>query len=290
MNDTNALPGEALVLIDAALAEDIGSGDWTTLWTVGPEVMAEARIVAKAEGVIAGLEVAREVFRRVDPELTVRVLCQDGDRVHPGTEVLRLSGAARSILTGERVALNFLQRLSGVATLAARYVDAVEGTGARILDTRKTTPGMRLLEKRAVVAGGAVNHRVGLYDMVLIKENHIAAAGGITAAVEAVRAQNATGLQVEVETTSLAEVREALAAGVDRILFDNMPLDLLAEAVQVVRSSPEPRPEMEASGGVDLSTVRAIANTGVDYISVGAMTHSVPALDLSLLIDQRAAG
>jgi len=288
--NTASLPPEVHALIEAALREDVGAGDWTTLWTVGPEVTAEARILAKAEGVLAGMDVAREVFRLVDPSLEVRLLLGDGERVRPGTEVLRLSGAARSILTGERVALNFLQRLSGVATLARRYVDAVEGTGARILDTRKTTPGMRWLEKRAVVAGGAANHRVGLYDMVLIKENHIAAAGGIAAAVAAVRSHNRAGLKVEVETTTLAEVGEALEAGVDRILFDNMPLGLLAEAVARVRTWPELRPETEASGGVDLLTVGSIAETGVDFISVGAMTHSVPALDLSLLIAQRAAG
>jgi nicotinate-nucleotide pyrophosphorylase (carboxylating) len=184
------------------------------------------------------------------------------------------------------VALNFLQRLSGVATLTQRYVQAVAGTGTRILDTRKTTPGLRALEKAAVRAGGGHNHRFGLFDMVMIKENHIAAAGGIAAAVEAVRTRNDRGLGVEVEVTDREELREALAAGVDRVLLDNMTAPELAAAVEMVRGHDGPRPETEASGGVSLDTVRAIASTGVDFISVGALTHSAPALDLSLLIDR----
>ncbi|HET8653981.1 MAG TPA: carboxylating nicotinate-nucleotide diphosphorylase [Longimicrobiaceae bacterium] len=271
-------------LIEAALAEDVGEGDWTTRWTIPAERVAEARILAKETGTLAGLEVARECFLAVDPALDVQLSAADGDPVEPGREVLRVRGPARSILTAERVALNFLQRLSGVATLTRRYVEMVEGTGARILDTRKTTPGMRALEKAAVRAGGGTNHRFGLHDMVLIKENHIRAAGGITAAVEAVRKQNDRALAVEVETTTLGEVDEATEAGVDRILFDNMPLDVLLSAVLRVRAD-APGIETEASGGVNLATVRAVAETGVDFISVGALTHSAPSLDLSLLIE-----
>ena len=276
-----ALAADAHALIAAALAEDVGDGDFTTLWTVPADRRAEARIVAKASGVIAGSQVAKEVFRRVDPSLKVEVTAPDGTAVEPGELAMTVRGSARSILTAERSALNFMQRLSGVATMTRRYVRAVEGTGARVIDTRKTTPGMRRLEKAAVLAGGGANHRVGLYDMVMIKDNHIAAAGGITAAVQAVRRANDRGLRVEVETTGLEEVREALAAGVDRIMFDNMTPELMREAVALVRAA-DMRPETEASGGITLDTIRAYAATGVDFISVGALTHSAPALDLSL--------
>jgi nicotinate-nucleotide pyrophosphorylase (carboxylating) len=278
------LPSKALSLIAAALAEDVGAGDFTSLWTVPADRRAAARIVAKASGVIAGTEVAVEVFRRVDPSLTVQVQAADGTAVEPGDPVMRIEGPARSVLTAERTALNFLQQLSGVATITRRYVREVEGTGARVIDTRKTTPGMRLLEKAAVVAGGGANHRVGLYDMVMIKDNHIAAAGGIRAAVEAVRRHNDRGLRVEVETTNLDEVREALAAGVDRIMFDNMTPQRMSEAVALVRAA-DPRPETEASGGITLETIAAFARTGVDFVSVGALTHSAPALDLSLRLE-----
>jgi nicotinate-nucleotide pyrophosphorylase (carboxylating) len=195
---------------------------------------------------------------------------------------MRIGGSARSILTAERTALNFLQQLSGVATATRRYVQAIEGTAARVIDTRKTTPGMRLLEKAAVVAGGGANHRVGLYDMVMIKDNHIAAAGGIMGAVEAVRVRNTRGLRVEIETTTLAEVGEALAARVDRVMFDNMDPATMRQAVALAAAAGERRPETEASGGITLETIRAFAETGVDFISVGALTHSAPALDLSL--------
>ncbi|MDR0786752.1 MAG: carboxylating nicotinate-nucleotide diphosphorylase [Gemmatimonadota bacterium] len=274
-----------LRLIEISLAEDVGPGDRTTEWTVPADRPASARIIAKAPGVISGLEPARLTFSRVDPALHFRALVSDGAAVEPGMEILRLDGLARSILTGERLALNFLQQLSGVATLTRKYVDAVAGTGARILDTRKTTPGMRALEKQAVADGGGANHRFGLHDMVLIKENHIRAAGGITAAVESVRLHNREGLKVEVETTCLAEVAEVLAVGADRVLLDNMSVEMLAEAVSLVRASGL-EIETEASGGVSLSTIREIAATGVNWISVGALTHSAPALDLSLLIDE----
>ncbi|WP_420128890.1 carboxylating nicotinate-nucleotide diphosphorylase [Longimicrobium sp.] len=275
------LPSSAFALIDAALAEDVGPGDFTTLWTVPEERRAEARIVAKSPGVIAGSEVAAEVFRRVDPSLEVSVGVVDGTAVEPGDVAMTVLGSARSILTAERTALNFMQRLSGVATVTRRYVRAVEGTGARVIDTRKTTPGMRALEKAAVVSGGGANHRFGLHDMVMIKDNHIAAAGGITAAVKAVRRQNERGLKVEVETTTLDEVREALAAGADRVMFDNMDPPLMRQAVDLVRAA-DPRPETEASGGITLDTIHGYAQTGVDFISIGALTHSAPSLDLSL--------
>ncbi|MBB4638409.1 carboxylating nicotinate-nucleotide diphosphorylase [Longimicrobium terrae] len=276
-----ALSAEASALIDAALTEDVGDGDFTTLWTVPEERRAEARIVAKAAGTIAGSEVAVEAFRRVDPSLEIDVSAPDGTALLSGDLAMVIRGSARSILTAERTALNFLQRLSGVATVTHRYVAAVEGTGARVIDTRKTTPGMRLLEKAAVVAGGGANHRVGLHDMVMIKDNHIAAAGGITAAVDAVRARNDRGLRVEVETTTLEEVREALRTGADRIMFDNMSPVLMRQAVEIVHAH-DPRPETEASGGITLETIRSYAETGVDFISIGALTHSAPALDLSL--------
>jgi len=285
--DRMPLTPEVLSLIEAALAEDVGSGDFTSQWTVPAELRAVARVVAKASGVVAGAEVAVEVFRRVDPSLAVRVLAGDGKPVGPGNEVMRVEGSARSILTAERTALNFLQRLSGVATITRRYVREVTGIGARVVDTRKTTPGMRLLEKAAVVSGGGANHRAGLYDMVMIKDNHIAAAGGITAAANAVRAHNDRALRVEVEAASLDEVREALAAGVDRIMFDNMTPALMAQAVALVRAA-DPRPETEASGGITLETIRDFAETGVDFISVGALTHSAPALDLSLRLTPAA--
>lgn len=272
---------EVLALIDAALDEDVGPGDFTTLWTVPGERVAHARIVAKAPGVIAGAGVAEAVFRRVDPALDVVVDAPDGTAVEPGDGVMTVRGSARSILTGERTALNFLQRLSGVATVTRRYVRALEGTRAQVIDTRKTTPGMRWLEKAAVLAGGGANHRVGLHDMVMIKDNHVAAAGGITAAVKAVRQRNDLGLRVEVETTTLDEVREALAAGVDRIMFDNMPPEMIREAVALLADA-DPRPETEASGGITLETIAEFARAGVDFISVGALTHSAPALDLSL--------
>lgn len=278
-------PLDLQTLVRAALAEDVGSGDWTTAWTVPAERAARGRILAKTHGTVFGLAVARAVFAAVGPAIQIHPEVADGERVEPGQLILRMEGSARAILTAERVALNFLQRLSGVATLTRAFVDAVAGTGAAILDTRKTTPGMRALEKEAVRAGGGANHRFGLHDMILIKENHIAAAGGIRAAVEAIRRQNRLGLRVEIEASNLLEVGEAVTAGVDRVLLDNMPLPMLAEAVRSVRAAVGGRIETEASGGITLATVRSVAETGVDFVSVGALTHSAPALDLSLLIE-----
>jgi nicotinate-nucleotide pyrophosphorylase (carboxylating) len=267
-------------LIDRALAEDVGAGDVTTDALVPPDARARARIVQREPGVVAGLRVAEAVFRRVDPELRWHPHAREGEWREAGL-VAEIAGSAGSILRGERVALNFLGRLSGIATLTARFVAAVEGTGARILDTRKTTPGLRTLEKGAVKAGGGANHRFGLFDAVLIKENHIAAAGGVRVAVDRARAAARDGMLLEVECTSLEEIDEALAAGATRLLLDNMGTEEMAEAVRRVAG----RAELEASGGVTLDTVRAIAETGVEYISVGALTHSAPALDLSLELD-----
>jgi nicotinate-nucleotide pyrophosphorylase (carboxylating) len=267
-------------LIDRALAEDLGSGDVTSAAVVPADALARARIQQKAEGVIAGLRVAESVFRRVDPELRWHAHVAEGEWRESGL-VAEIAGSARSILAGERVALNFLGRLSGVATLTARYVRAIERTGARILDTRKTTPGLRTLEKQAVLAGGGHNHRVGLFDAMLVKENHSALGGGVGEATRSALAAAADGMAVEIECATLDEVDEALEAGARSILLDNMTNDEMREAV----SRATGRAETEASGNVNLDTVRAIAETGVDWISVGSLTHSAPALDLSLLLD-----
>jgi nicotinate-nucleotide pyrophosphorylase (carboxylating) len=248
---------------------------------VVPEgAQARARIEQRAPGVISGLEVARGLFERVDPSLDFEALAPEGEWREPGV-LAEISGAAASILAGERVALNFLGRLSGVATLTARYVRAVEGTGARILDTRKTTPGLRELEKAAVRAGGAVSHRGGLYDAILVKENHAALAGGVGEATRLALERAPAGVMVEVECATLEEVEAAAAAGVPSILLDNMSVEELRRAVGLAGG----RAELEASGGITLGGVRAVAETGVDYISVGALTHSAPALDVSLLLD-----
>ncbi|MFL5827381.1 MAG: carboxylating nicotinate-nucleotide diphosphorylase [Thermoleophilaceae bacterium] len=266
-------------LIDRALEEDVGSGDVTSLAVVPADAAARARIEQKAPGVVAGLRVAETVFRRVDPELRWHSHVQEGEWREGGLTA-EVAGSARSILAGERVALNFLQRLSGVATLTARFVREVEGTGTRILDTRKTTPGLRALEKQAVVAGGGHSHRSGLFDALLVKENHSMLAGGVAEATRRALA-GAAGLPVEVECATLEEVDEALGNGATRILLDNMPPERLREAVALARG----RAETEASGGITLETVRAAAEAGVDWISVGALTHSAPALDLSLLLE-----
>jgi len=275
--------------VSAALAEDVGAADWTTRWTVREGTAGWAEIVARAAGVVAGTRQAEAVFRRLDPAIRVRWDRVDGDRVGSGEMVAEVRGELAAILTGERTALNFLGRLSGVATLASRYVDAVRGSGCRIVDTRKTTPAWRRLEKEAVAAGGAGHHRAGLHDMVLLKENHILATGGIGPALDAVMGRaGERGLEVEVEVTSLEELREVLSrpppGRPDRILLDNMPLQMLEAAVREVRATEPPVPLLEASGGVTLDSVRRIAESGVDMISVGALTHSAPTLDLSLLV------
>jgi nicotinate-nucleotide pyrophosphorylase (carboxylating) len=260
----------------AALAEDVGEGDVTTDATVDAAATGTADLVVKEDGVVCGLDVAEAVFRAVDPELRFERLVDEGAVVAAGTAVVRVIGPERAILTGERTALNFLARLSGVATLTRRYVDAVEGTGAAILDTRKTTPGLRALEKHAVACGGGRNHRFGLDDGVLVKDNHLRAAGSVANAVERLRV--AASLPIEVECDTLVQVEEALAAGADAILLDNMTPDLLRDAVALV----DGRARLEASGGVTLENVRAVAETGVDEISIGALTHSARSLDVSL--------
>jgi nicotinate-nucleotide pyrophosphorylase (carboxylating) len=266
-------------LIDRALAEDLGAGDLTTAAVVPQGAAARARIEQRAEGVLAGLDVAESVFRRVDPELRWHAHASDGEWRAPGLAA-EVAGAAASVLAAERVALNFLGRLSGIATLTARYVQALEGTGVRILDTRKTTPGLRALEKRAVEAGGGVSHRAGLFDALLVKENHAALAGGVGEAARRALAGAPAAAPVEVECASLADVDEALQAGAAHLLLDNMAPEELRRAVALV----DGRARLEASGGISLATVRAVAETGVDEISVGALTHSAPALDLSLAL------
>ncbi len=269
--------------VEAALAEDVGEGDWTTLWTVPEGSRGLALVMAKEALTVAGTEVALAVFRTLDPTADVEILTADGSQAEAEDEIFRIDGATRAILTGERTALNFLGRLSGVATLTRRYVEAVAGTGARILDTRKTTPGWRTLEKEAVRSGGGSNHRIGLYDMVMVKDNHIVAAGGIAAAVERIRESDAQGLAVEVEVNSLEELEELLPLGVDRILLDNMATEVMTEAVDRVRDLlGESAPELEASGNITVETIRDVAETGVDFISVGALTHSAPSADFSL--------
>jgi nicotinate-nucleotide pyrophosphorylase (carboxylating) len=264
--------------VASALAEDLGSGDVTTAATVPDEARAHALITQKAPGVVFGLDAADETFRALDPEVAITRLVDEGLWRERGP-VVELDGRASALLSAERTALNFLQRLSGVATMAARCVAEIEGTGAQILDTRKTTPGLRALEKQAVAAGGATNHRAGLYDAILIKENHATIAGGVGKAVRLAR-ERAPGLPLEVECRSLEEVDEALDEGAPMILLDNMDVDQLREAVTHVAG----RAKLEASGGVTLTTLRAVASTGVDFVSIGALTHSAPALDLSLIL------
>lgn len=267
-------------IIQRALAEDLGSGDVTSQWTLPAEAILQGELLAKEDGVLAGLHVAELVFAQVDERIEWHPHATDGSAIRSGEVVAEVRGPGISLLSAERTALNFLQRMSGIATLTRRYVEAVAGTGAVILDTRKTAPGLRILDKWAVRLGGGQNHRFGLFDMVLIKDNHIAGAGGLTAAVARVRAKNLAGLPVEVEVKTLDELEEALALHppVDRIMLDNMPLEVLGQAVRLSAG----RVPLEASGGVNLETVRPIAEAGVDYISVGALTHSVKALDISL--------
>jgi nicotinate-nucleotide pyrophosphorylase (carboxylating) len=263
-------------IVHAALAEDIGAGDITTEATVASDATGTAGLVVKEPGVVCGLAAVEATFRALDSEVRFEAFANDGDTVEAPAVVASVTGSERAILTGERVALNFLGRMSGIATLTRRYVDAIAGTGAAVLDTRKTTPGLRALEKHAVASGGGRNHRFGLDDAVLIKDNHLRAAGSVVTAVELVR--NASDLPIEVECDTLDQVGEALEMGVDAILLDNMTLAELREAVQLTGG----RARLEASGGVTLDTIRAIAETGVDEISVGALTHSARSLDVSL--------
>ncbi|MBJ7396536.1 MAG: carboxylating nicotinate-nucleotide diphosphorylase [Akkermansiaceae bacterium] len=271
------------LLIELAMAEDIGGGDVTTRYFIPEDRQANAWVVARKDGVVSGGEIAAQVFRKVDPELLVQILTSDGTHVVAGSQLIRIQGSARSILTAERTALNFLQHLSGIATLTAYYCKQVLGTHTRILDTRKTTPGYRMLEKKAVRDGGGTNHRQGLYDRAMVKDNHLVAEGGIAAIQAGIKKLkiNQPNVEVEIEADSIEQVREFLALdGVDYILLDNMTLVQLSEAVAL--RGLRTKPMLEASGGITLELLAEIAATGVDFISVGALTHSAPALDIGL--------
>ena len=265
-------------IVAAALAEDIGPGDITSELCVPAESQAQGQIVAKQPGVLAGLKVAEECFKQVSAAVIFRAAKQAGQNFESGEVLAEVGGPARALLSAERTALNFLQRLCGVATLTRQFAEAVEGTGAVIVDTRKTTPGLRALEKAAVRAGGGQNHRFALYDAILIKDNHLRVAGGVGAAVEAARHGASAHLKIEVETTTLEQVQEALKAGADIIMLDNMDAEMMREAVAAIGQ----QALVEASGGVTLNNVAQVAATGVDLISVGRLTHSAPAIDISL--------
>ncbi len=276
---------EITEIICRALEEDIGDGDVTTECTVSTDLWLDGRFVAKASGVIAGLDVAERVFKLLDARVTMTRLVQEGDLVQPKQMLATLSGPARALLTGERTALNLLQRMSGIATAARHFVDAIASVGAhaKILDTRKTAPGLRLLDKMAFAIGGGTNHRIGLFDMVMIKNNHIDACGGsITTAVQRVREQDMRKRPIEVEVRNFDELNEALGLNVDRVMLDNMSPDEMRKAVALV----DGRVALEASGNITLETVAAVAATGVDYISTGSVTHSVKALDVSLWLSE----
>lgn len=263
-------------LIDRAFEEDVQSGDVTTNAIVDESSRAEAVWTSKEKGIVAGLDIARKVFEKLDPHLEWEPGVKDGNEVEVGTELVMIKGSCRAILTAERIALNIAQRMSGIATMTRQYVDAIGDLKTKILDTRKTVPGLRLLDKYAVKAGGGTNHRMGLFDLAMIKDNHIVAAGGIEEALLNVR-NSYPDLQVEVEATTLEQVQEALQAGADIIMLDNMSTKQMKEAVSLVKG----KAKTEASGNITLDTIRKVAETGVDYISVGALTHSVQAFDIS---------
>ncbi len=270
-------------LIDLAFAEDVGDGDHTTLSTIPAEAMGRQQLIIKEHGIIAGVEVAREVFRRFDPSLKMTVYINDGTEVNPGDVAFVVEGPVRSLLQTERLMLNIMQRMSGIATTTHRYQEQLKGTGARVLDTRKTTPGMRMLEKDAVAIGGGTNHRIGLFDMILIKDNHVDFAGGIHQAVTAAKEYcktNNKDLKIELEVRNLDEIDQALAEGVDRIMLDNFTPGRTAEAVRHIRAV-NPSVEIESSGGITFDTLAEYGRCGVDFISVGALTHSVKSLDMS---------
>ncbi|HEY9166487.1 MAG TPA: carboxylating nicotinate-nucleotide diphosphorylase [Candidatus Kryptonia bacterium] len=279
---TATVQDEITSIVRRALVEDIGTGDVTTESIVPTTAVVRGRFIAKTEGVIAGWEIAEKTFCLLDNNVRVVPLAPDGTDVQKGEMIGTISGPGRAILTGERVALNFLQRMSGIATTSRHFVRAVAGTRAVVLDTRKTVPGLRILDKMAVKIGGAQNHRAGLFDMILVKDNHIAQAGGIFTAVERARAHAPKGTKIEVEVRHLDELREVLTLNVDRILLDNMSVPEMAAAVDLVAG----RTELEASGNIDMINVAAVAATGVNYISIGALTHSVTVMDISLMIDR----
>ena len=268
-------------LIDLAFAEDIGDGDHTPLSCIPADATGKSKLLIKETGVLAGVEIAREIFRRFDPTLQVEVLMGDGSDVKPGDVAMIVSGKVRSLLQTERLMLNVMQRMSGIATMTRRYAKQLEGTHTRVLDTRKTTPGMRMLEKEAVRIGGGVNHRIGLFDMILLKDNHVDFAGGIANAIRRAKdycREKGKDLKIEIEVRNLDELQQVLSlGGVDRIMFDNFTPELTRRAVEMVGG----RYETESSGGITFDTLRQYAETGVDFISVGALTHSVKGLDMS---------
>lgn len=268
-------------LIDLAFAEDIGDGDHTTLCCIPEDAMGAQKLLVKEDGILAGVEVAKKIFNRFDPTLEIEQFMNDGDSIKKGDVAFVVRGRVRSLLQTERLMLNVMQRMSGIATITAKYMKILEGTKCKVLDTRKTTPGMRMLEKAAVKIGGGVNHRIGLFDMILLKDNHVDFAGGITKALD--RAQdylkkNKKNLKIEIEVRNFDELKDALAhEGVDRIMLDNFSVENTRKAVEIVNG----RVEIESSGGITIDTIRDYAECGVDYISVGALTHSVKGLDLS---------
>lgn len=268
-------------LIDLAFAEDIGDGDHTTLSCIPEDAIGRSRLLIKEPGVLAGVEIAKEIFYRFDPTMQVEVLLGDGSEVKPGDVAMVVTGKVRSLLQTERLMLNVMQRMSGIATMTRRYVKQLEGTRTRVLDTRKTTPGMRMLEKEAVRIGGGVNHRIGLFDMILLKDNHVDFAGGIANAIRRAKdycREKGKDLKIEIEVRNLDELRQVLdLGGIDRIMFDNFTPELTRQAVEMVGG----RYETESSGGITFDTLRQYAETGVDFISVGALTHSVKGLDMS---------
>ena len=268
-------------LIDLAFAEDIGDGDHTTLCCIPEEATGQSHLLIKEEGILAGVRVAKEVFNRFDPTMTVQVLLDDGTHVCPGDVAMVVTGKVRSLLQTERLMLNIMQRMSGIATMTHKYVERLEGTHTRVLDTRKTTPGMRMMEKEAVRIGGGVNHRIGLFDMILLKDNHIDFAGGIGAALDRCHSylkEKGLDLKIEIEVRSFDEIRQVMAhGGVDRIMFDNFSVDDTRKAVAMIGG----KYETESSGGITFDTIRDYAECGVDFISVGALTHSVKGLDMS---------
>lgn len=273
-------------IIRLALKEDMPGGDVTSLSLIPGEARSQAVLLVKAAGIVAGLPVARRVFEMLDSDFVMKEMANDGDPVRPGQILARLAGRTRTLLAGERTALNFLQRLSGIATETNRYVEAIKGTKAKILDTRKTTPGLRMLEKYAVRMGGGENHRLGLSDLVLIKDNHLVFVKGIKEAVMLARKNAPAGLKVEVEVKNIAELEEAIMAGADMIMLDNMDIDSIKKAVEFTAG----RVPLEASGGVNIENVRSIAETGVNFISVGALTHSYKSLDISLELSRESNG
>lgn len=279
MNKTELKAAKALIQL--ALTEDVGTGDITTDNIIPAETRRKAKMVAKADGIVAGLPVAEMVFRELDPDLKWTVNTPEGSKVKKGDVLVEFEGTYRALLTGERTALNFLQRMSGIATMSGKYADAVKDFKTVILDTRKTLPGFRMLDKYAVKTGGATNHRIGLFDMAMIKDNHIEVAGGITQAVNAVRSKVTPGIKIEVETTTLKQVQEAIDAEADIIMLDNMDTETMRRSVELIAG----RAKVEASGNMTLDRLREVAATGVDYISIGALTHSVSALDISQRIE-----